>query len=151
MTLPATAPAVVNAGRDRFLESVIITSTLGLTAASFFYPRAPGSATLPAMVIERTSTKTDRNTNGGWFFTGTLTAVLYLSASAFDDGQIEDYSDTICQQICELLTDGLFVKSVSASRASDPSPGMFAGSDAGQLESGCLPRSIVFTIDFGDG
>lgn len=151
MTLPATAPVVVSGGRDRFLESTIITGTLGLSSASFFYPRAPGNATLPAMVIERTATKTERHTNGAWFFSGTLTAVLYLNANTYDDGQIEDYADTICQQLCELLTDGLFIKSVTASRACDPSPGMFAGSDSGQPESGCLPRSIIFTIEFGDG
>lgn len=151
MTLPATAPGVVNATRDRFLESTIMTGTLGVSAASFYYPRVAGNVTFPAVVIERTSTKTERHTNGGWFFNGTMTAVLYLAAATYDDGQIEDYSDTICQQLCELLTDGLFIKSVSASRACDPSPGMFAGSDSGQLEYGSLPRSVVFTIEFGDG
>lgn len=150
MTLPASAPVVVSAGRDRFLESAIVTGTLGITTASFFYPRAPGNVTLPAIVLERTSTKTERHTNGGWFFNGVLTAVLYLDATTYDDGQIEDYSDTICQQLCELMTDGLFIKSVSSSRACDPSPGMFAGSDSGQLEFGSRPRSIVFNIEFGD-
>lgn len=150
MSLPATAPIVVTATRDRFLESAAIVA-LGITASSFYYPRAAGNSTLPSIVIERTSTKTERHTNGGWLFSGVAIAVLFLDAGTYTDGQIEDNADTICQQICELLTDGLFVKSVSASRASDPSPGMFAGSDSGQLESGCLPRSIVFTIEFGDG
>lgn len=152
MTLAANAPVYIQLAAARLLESATITGPLAMTAAAFFYPRASNGQVFPQIVLERTKTTGQRIGNGSSYIMGEIAGILACDASAVDDATIEQYADQICHELCELIDDGLFIKSVTFGRPGSPTAGFWAASDAGQPDPQSKPiRTIAFSIEWGDG
>ena len=108
---------------------------------TIWYPSAPAGTAAPYAVIQPNGTNYDRIATGSAGIpSGSVDVLFAFDASAKTQGQVELFCETIEEQIVSLQT-GLFVRSATASLASDPDDEAVAG--------GVSQISIILTIEFG--
>ncbi len=146
----ANPPDKITEARDRLLEcQAIQTLFVGLTTpqqqARCHYPYAdPVADTMPFIVLMREDEEYARTTVGGTSGRGTIAAVIHLDDSV-TTGAAEALV-SVASELCSLITDGLYVVAANAERVSEPTPGMQATDDGGQVETGKSYRTVMVSM-----
>lgn len=141
-------PTKIVEARD-LLASLPSMAAAGFVTGSFHYPRLETSDTMPACLLERTSSTARRVTSGvtsgGTMGGGAITAVLYFD-SATDDGVLEQLVADLADEACSANGDNLWVVECSADRCGAASPGMTAAGSSGQADQGKAFAGIVVVL-----
>lgn len=141
-------PTEVTNFRDALIATTTIGTTLGIAAAAVHYPYAdPTSDTMPLIVIDASDLEGQRDDVGGSILVGKFEATI-LFANSLDVGTIEGYRYHIARELVEWMSENLAITRTRVSRAQLPSPGMQAGSDAGQPDTGAVYKGLIIEAWF---